>query len=408
MLWSFALAIGSQLHFFGMFVLITVSVVLILLRGKLWKLGNIKSAFSKNNFKKLSVFAGTFILIFTLIYAPVIVSDAMRNGENTKNFFRALSAKPEDKPLLDKIAKNASENVKYYCLITTSFCNEGKTKDNPFPASLTVIFMLGGIILAARAWRKENDPAKKDFLLLLLIWIGIFFILTIPVSFQLRPRFFILVFAVPFILAGVIFDYFREKQPEKAIYLISALALAILGSNAYGTWDWFREQKSSQSGDVEINRTLILKVKDGVTLGQLQGVVDYMYEHRKNNSTIYYFVKPEHVSPIKYLFYNKHDPSLKYFTLKINKDPNAQYFAVLPSHLGTEPIREKYGDDFSVISSRPFGQIAVYEIDFPNRAVSETFRFNKERKPTDRIFWKDVFGIDNEKKGDIVEIDDYE
>lgn len=401
-LWALGISIGSQLHFFALSTLSATSVLLIFFRGRFWKLENIKSFFKTERSKYFIFHALIFLGIVTLIYSPVIASDIIKNGENSKNFLKALTAKPKDKPLTDKILRNIQENVDHYCLITTSFCGEGKFKDHPLPTILTIIFLVVGLIFSVQALKSEKDKKRRDFLLLLLLWFGVFFILTIPVSYQLRPRFFILVFAVPFIFAGIIFNFFLRRFPDKFIFLIFFLTIAIFGSNLYGTLNWFREQKDSQKKDVEINYTLILKNKDGVTLGQLERVVDFMYEKINKNNELYFYVKPEHVSPIKYLLAQKKDPNLTYSPLSLNENPNAQYFAVIPSHSDAKAtLEKKYKVPVEIKSEEECGQVSVYEIDFPKRLVSVDFRYNKSYSSTDRLFWRDVFrsqGADIEKE----------
>jgi hypothetical protein len=337
----------------------------------------------------------------------VIVSDVMKGGENSQKFIQALSSKAKDKSPEEKLTKNFSENIKYYCLITTSFCGEGEpfnSTKNAIPSIFTIILISFGLILAGRALKKETDPARKNFLVLLFFWMGIFFIFTFPVSFQLRPRFFILVFAVPFILSGILFDFFRKKWPSIFQSLVLSFAAAILISNIYGTTNWFYEMQESEKRDVEVNRTLILKNQDGVTLSQLEKAADFIYDQRKNGRTIYFYVKPEHVSPLKYILSEKNDSELNYQTLSLNEDPLAQYFAIIPSHLDPKKnLEEKYEVPVDILSKKECGQINVYEIDFPQRQTSREFRFNKKYSKTDRLFWKDAFGI---KKDSIEEIEE--
>lgn len=392
-IFALGLAIGSQLHFFGFFVLTTISAILILFSNSLWKISKIKKIVQKKSLRSIFFHSLIFLVVFFAIYSPVIVSDVLTKGDNTKKFIQALSSKPTDKSPIEKLSKNFSENTKYYCLITTSFCGEGKPfKDNAFPATLSLIIILSGLFLAGRALRKEKDLGRRNFLALLFIWIGVFFIFTFPVSFQLRPRFFILVFAVPFLLSGIIFDFLREKWPKKSNILISIFFIAILASNTYGITKWFQEMKNSGIKDVEIDYTLILKTKDGVTLSQLEKAANFIYEQREEGQTIYFYVKAEHTSPIKYLLSQKNDSDLEYKSLSLNGDPKAQYFAIIPSHSNPkEKLEKKYKVPVEIISESQCGQINVYEITFPEREVSPEFKPSNKSSKSTRLFWSDVF-----------------
>jgi len=396
-LWALALAIGSQLHFFGFFVLVGVSGLFILIRSEFWKKERRTALLSLDFLKKFAIRALVFVAVFSFIYTPVIISDVMKKGENAQNFVQALSSKPSDKPFFNKVGNNFIENTKYYCLITTSFCNVGKLEDSRIPAGFTIALFVCAFFLAIRAMRKEHAGTRRDFLTLLFIWIVVFFILTIPVSFQLRPRFFILVFAVPFILIGLIFDFFQEKFPSKAMYLTVGLFAIVFGANVTGTLAWFGEQKNSQIKDTDIERTLILKNKDGVTRGQLQAVADYMYAQRKGKNTIYYYVKSEHLQPIRYLLNQKNDQTLKFATFSStpNTDPDAQFFIIIPSHKDLFSMQDEFGIKFEKVSMEDAGQINAYEIFFPNRITSLDFKERASDGSNDRLFWKDVFGVRN-------------
>ncbi len=212
-------------------------------------------------------------------------------------------------------------------------------------------------------------------------------------------RFFIVVFALPFICLGLLFEYLEEKiNKQWAIAIALLLTAGIIAWNTHGTYAWFKEQAKSQKSAFIVKRTLILKAKDGVTLGQLQGVTDWMYARHQVGSTLYYYVKPEHVRPLEFLLTNKRDKKMNFATLKLNDDPNAQFFAVTPTKNGLDPVTKKFGNDIEIVASQKFGQITVYEINFPKRVVSSSFKLKKSGGGEDRVFWKDVFTFHTSNK----------
>lgn len=392
-LWILGIVIGSQLHFFGFFGLVGISGLFTLLKMEVWKKEKLLSYFSKKSIIKFSKYAAVGVFIFAVLYAPVIISDIKENGQNAKKFITALGSKAEKKPITEKIGKSFSENINYYCLITTSQCYGEDNNKEIFGKIFTAMVLIAGLFLAFRGFRKEKNVSRKDFLLLLLVWIGVYFVLTIPLSFQLRPRFFIVVFAVPFILLGLIYEYLSEKIGyKKAVQTALFISALVIGWNAYGTYAWFSEQENSQRETTPIRRSLILKAKDGVLLWHLQSVADWVYAHHEKGKTLYYYVKPEHVRPMDYLLYKKRDASLIYETMKINEDPNAEYFAITPTKNGLEPVTKKFGENITLIEQEKFGQLMVSKIAVNDRSVSANFRFNRPRTKTDRLFWKDVFG----------------
>lgn len=402
-LWATGITIGSQLHFFGFFSLLGISGLLILFHLNIWKKGIIRSFFQKQALKQLVLFSLIGLSVFFVLYSPVIISDVMKGGQNTHNFFEALTTKADKKPLIEKIQKDVDENLRYYCLLTTSSCYTNDPKKNALPISATALVMTLGLILVVYRLRTVENKQSRDFLMLTLLWFGVFSILTIPVAFQLRPRFYIVVFAVPFIFLGFLYEFLEECFGRKALFATALITMAVLAINMRGTALWFGEQASAQVRTTEINRTLILKNQDGVTLGQLQGVTDWIYARHTKGDTLYYYVKPEHVRPIEFLLYSKHEPNFNFMTLKITAEPNAQYFAVTPAKNGIAPVTKKFGKDLVILEQQQFGQLMVYEIDFPLRQVFDNYRFSKRDGSTDRIFWGDVFDI--KKSEDAVTID---
>ena len=200
-LWAIGMIIGSQLHFFGFFSLLGISGLLIIFHFKIWKKENIIEYVKKDALKRLAKYAGIVAIIFAIFYTPVIISEVYKNGRDTKNFIEALSSKQDNKPLQQKIIKSAKKNLEYYCLITTSQCYEIHTASLNIKEEgaivITVLILLAGLILVIRKLRQKIITVmQKDFLIMLIMWVGVFSVLTIPVSFQLRPRFFIVGFCL--------------------------------------------------------------------------------------------------------------------------------------------------------------------------------------------------------------------
>lgn len=390
--WATGLAIGSQLHFFGFFSLIGTSGLMLLFHYRAWETASWRRLLRKGTWRELSLSVGIVLVVFGVFYSPVVISDVMRHGENTHNFFEALGAKPSKQAFTDKVVKDVTETLHYYCLLTTSRCTTDDIGGEKVAVSLVGALLAFGLYLSLRGIRSARSTLEKDFLALLVVWAGVFFILSIPLAYQLRPRFFIVVFAIPFLFLGLSYRYVEDRFGKRLLWAPFAVTALVLLSNFNGTYKWFREQALSQSQSVDVRRTLILKAKDGVTLGQLRGAADFIYEKHRPGNTVYFYVKPEHINPIRYMLFLKNDPALVYTPMKINDDPHAEYFAIVPSDSGTEKLTKKFGDIFTILSSRQYGQITVYQVDVKNRDISFEFRFNKKNGKSDRLFWEDVLG----------------
>ena len=403
-LWAIGLAVGSQLHFVGFFSLVGVSALMFFWHYRLWNLSRLKNIFQKQVVGKITAYAGLAILAFLVFYTPVIISDSMKNWENSKNFVEALSSKPSDNTLAEKFLKNVSQETRYYTLLTTSYIyrpDKVKLKES-LPIFFTVLIFLGGIYLAIKKVIGLKDERKRNFLMIVLLWFLVYFILCIPLAYSIRPRFFIFTFAVPFLFAGLIAEYLEESKHEYKSLAAGILGACILFGNIWGTSLWFREQALSQKEHLKIDRTLILKNKDGVTLGQMERAAEFILARLEEGDRLYFYVKPEHVRPMKYIFFQK-NPGLSVEQLKINSDPRAKFFAIVPSDYESQDVSKKVERDFTLLSKEKFGQIAVWEIDFSDRLISPDFLLEDPAvlgsENNRRIFWRDVFEGDGKDEG---------
>jgi Dolichyl-phosphate-mannose-protein mannosyltransferase len=401
--WAFSLAIASQLHFFAFFTLVGVSVLFFFFRLKLWKLKTLGQRARQLVSKNVLKYIGVVMLIFLIIYTPVIISDAKTSGSNTKNFFLALKSKPKEKTFSEKFVRNFREQAKGYFLITTSFDHRKGKKADPIPVTAGLALIFSGIILAIYGIKKTKSQNKKDFLILLIIWMGVFLVVCHSVSYQLRPRYFVPIFPIPFIILCLWFDLIKAKTKKYSLVIILASTLFFLILNIYGISKWFEEQKLSQIKSVPIDKTLILKRQDGVTLGQLERIVDYMTKN-KGNETIVYNAKSEYTLPIEYLALQQKETVELVKSSKdlIDKDV---FFSVTSVRGGENSISEKISGYSDIISSKQFGQLMIYTLKVDQQKISQVKEAeaailaetnqeevdNPNSGKTPRLFWEDVF-----------------
>ncbi len=407
-LFAIGLGIGAQLHYFGMMSLLGTTGIFLAWHFELWKRENFRKIFARSVRVSIVKYAGVAGAILLILSAPIILNDILRQGENTRNFFETMTKKQDAKPLPERIGKAWEENGRYFCLITTARCVTESEKKNRVPVLATFAFLIAGFFVAFLRFRALRNGMKKDFLRLLFVWGGVFFVLSIPVAFQLRPRFFLVILPIPFLLFGMVFEYIREKWARAGLVVGSALFAILFGWNVKGMTEWFGEQAASQKSDTPVSRTIILKNKDGVTLGQLRRAAEYMYFRTKKGERSYFYVKPEHVAPLEYLLEQKQktDSDFAFRNMQtVPVDPLARFFAVVPvEQTELQSVIDKFDESFSILDFENVGQIAVAEISFTNRTIDSDFRFKeddtkreneawipaKERK-NDRMFWGDVF-----------------
>lgn len=406
-LWALGFVIGAQLHFFGMMSLVGATGLFLVWRFELWKRENIWKVFARPARVSIAKYAGVAGVIFLVLSAPIIANDIFREGENTRNFFEAMTKKQDAKPLSERIGKAWEENGRYWCLITTAECVTESEKKNRIPLALTAAFLMAGFFVAILRLRAFQEGIKRDFLRLLFVWTGVFVVLSVPVAFQLRPRFFLVVLPIPFLLFGIVFEYMREKWARAGYVAGAILFIGIFSLNVNGVIEWFGEQAASQKNNAPVSRTIILKSKDGVTLGQLERAAEYMYSRTEKGERVYFYVKPEHVAPLEYLFEQKQksDSGFAFRNMQtVPTDPLARFFAVVPSEqTELQSFLDKFDQSFTLLDFQVVGQIAVAEVSFANRTIDQEFRFENTMKPdgdvwisaekrkSDRMFWGDVF-----------------
>ena len=235
------------------------------------------------------------ILIVIFFYFPVIVNDIKTGGKNLDEFSRAFTKKSDDKDnhnLVEKVAKDVTENALYYWIIISG----AQTGDLPnleirgFPdikcaqycrdhleegLLALLIFIAGGSLLVYKVGRQiKIRDAKQDFLVLNLILAGTSFIIFIPLAFDLSARFFLIIMPLPFLFVGILLDLIPKRY--KLIYW-SLIGMLIL-SNLYFTQRFFIELKNTKNTAYELPRDRILKQKTRITLEQERAIINAIEE----------------------------------------------------------------------------------------------------------------------------------
>lgn len=389
-------SMASQFHFYAFFALVGISGIFFLYHFDLFRIKklekSLKKVFSKNNLLTFSL----VLVVILLTYTPMIVSEVKTNGSNSKNFLGAFSEKSrEDKTFNEKLVRNFREQAKAYFLITTSFEHRSGKKSDPIPVVFGLFSMALGIHLSIYFYRKEKNRAKKNFLFLIPIWISLFFLLTISTSYGLRPRYFVPIFPIPFIIIGLFLVWLDKKFPKQAMLLTGLIVSAILLLNLYGTKQWFTEMKLSQIESVETDRTLILKKDDGITLGQFQRAVAYIIKSSEGNHVLLW-TKAEYKQPLKYLL-EQARPGVNWDFVAKEKELYGQenVFAVNTVKGGYNSVSKKVKEHTKINTEKQFGQIIVFELKIDSTNIPEP-EPKKETVvdgsgKTERLFWKDVF-----------------
>ncbi|MDI6778183.1 MAG: glycosyltransferase family 39 protein [Patescibacteria group bacterium] len=370
---GFSFAVSTQLHFLSFLTLPVITAVFIAL--------NRKEARKALNWKYILI----FLAIVALVYLPVILNEIASKGESTNEFLKAL----KEKPSAHSFSKNVKRDFRYwgqnwFLILTSWISQKGGTKG-------ALLAWLGAIVpallLGFKFFRREENPARKKFLLISLLWFVIYFLAYIPIAYQIRPRFFLPLLELPFIFIGYLVIFFwSKKQKFWKICVVAALLIVFFG-NLIGTLFWFKEIRAAQNGPIRPWRTIILKAKDGIVLSQLEKAAEFAKKDC-GKPLVYYSTSPEYKSPFRYIFsYQKTEAAP---ILDFKKEKEGCFYAFGLTRSKKRKIDSKIAKKFDIVFQEKIGALSAYKLQ-PKEEFAENIEFSGEKEEkSKRIFWKDL------------------
>jgi len=369
-------AVSTQLHFLSFLTLPVITAIF------LWK--NRKDAGKFLDWKKVVI----FVFVVLLFYLPVFLNEVISKGENTREFISAL----KEKPSAHSFWQNVKRDIRYFgqnwFLILTSWISRKTGIKGAIVSWLGAI--LPALFFGFKFYRREENSGRKNFILVSLLWFLVYFLAYIPIAYQIRPRFFLPLLALPFIFVGYLAVFFWEKRRIFwKICVVLALSIMFFG-NLTGTYFWFKEIRSSQKRVVYPKRTIILKAQDGIVLWHLEKASEYI-KRDCDKPLIFISASSEYKSPAKYVLALANLNAVSIKNYDGGQDGCFYAFGLTRSKNFSLKNKEK----FDILSQNKFGALTVYKIN-PKEDAGAFFAGEKEEK-SKRIFWKDIFGISLEK-----------
>jgi len=363
---------------------------------------------------------GAFALAFVL-YLPMGLNEIKAGGTNTEQFFDAITKKSSksDHTIIEKAMRNVSEHALYGLVITTGF--EGGT----FPALVvqngklqslclekcdrgkwygvaSVMVMFAGIATLLYFWWRERDQVKKDFLLLSGIWLGVTFVLFLPLSYSMAPRFFLLSGVLFFVLIGFLLSLVIQTVSNKKIatLLCGGIIAVLVYSNLSFLMQRFSELSRAGVEAVASAPDRILKEPIRVTLEQQERIVDMLELRSKETGfPVYMFSIIHHRRALKYLMEKRGIENDVLGFSGIYRQ--GVYYIVLRSQANIEKTLEKYKADYTIGTRTPFGTLLVIELHpKPESVMGERQDFSLEENSVStappRFTWREFFESDAE------------
>lgn len=354
--------------------------------------------------------------IVTFLYLPMILNETKAGFTNTKEFFGAITEKQEksDHNILEKGVRDFTEYALASVVVTTGFegadfpniiiqpneigsvcrdrCDEGKW----YGMAGAFVLILGLLAFVYQAW-KAGHQSRRDFYVLALIWFGVSYLIFLPFSYDVAPRFYLLTAPIFFFAVGAIFATLNTLIGKKnAQTLFWIMVISLFTSNLYFTYHRFDELKRAKTEGVESAPDRILKEQIRVTLEQQQAIVNFFKEQQQETGyPIYMHSDPQYRRALKYLM-EKEGIQNDILSLS-NVYKQGKYFLVLRQRGDYEPSVRKYRENYEVGEYRQFGTLTVIEFTPKADTITEERQvFGEAEKDTTsaaapRYTWREFF-----------------
>jgi len=117
---------------------------------------------------------------------------------------------------------------------TGNIVNSFFQKNKPFKLDAillilcSLIFTLGGYGLLVYFWKQETNTQRKDFLMLICAYATVTFLVMVPIIDQASIRYYIVLFFLPFVFAGLWLEFLWKKNQGKLKYISLGIATFLI------------------------------------------------------------------------------------------------------------------------------------------------------------------------------------
>lgn len=287
-LWSaalgVALGIGVQLHT-TFFVIMPVVTVII---------------FAYLFYRRVPGTGRNLVMVIALgllLNASQFVSEFDSGGRNAKSFFSGFQ-KNKDSHILrniaDIVACQAQANSYYISSINSvpmeksdnASCSEILNRPRGdehsragyyYGIAWSIIFSLVGYFLLIKRFWQEQDEKKKNFLGLILLLNAVSFIILVPIAGMMITTYFVVLFIVPFILCGLMFEALENRFGAigRNAVLLGLTMLIILGLSR----DWTEAKKNMAGLNNDAKHSTLL---------QVERIARYIIDRSEINEKVYF------------------------------------------------------------------------------------------------------------------------
>lgn len=363
-------------------------------------------------------------LLVVVLYIPPIINDIKTGGDNISQLLEVAQEKAEkdDHNVLEKIVKNYMEHsVGSFIMVSgleqietpriyirkdrlDMICDDD-CKENIHMGLIAVIFFSIGLLLAARFFFREKDKEKKNFLVLLFLWIIIVFGAYTPLAYRISPRFFLAIAPIPFIFLGFAMKAWNRQNWQRLVMYL--LIFLLVGINLVAIRQRFWQLSHAHSEAFYIPPDRILKEKTRVTLLQQNMIIEEILKiYKKNKFPIYINSDPQYRRSFLYHLEQKNILRDDFRNASNNKKiyEEGNYFLIYKKLADNTKEMDAYQKDFEIIYQKQFGTLVLYQLKPKSEAITDVrqeFNFSGKTESAPgvpvRYKWEQIF---NESSGD--------
>ena len=375
---TLAITIASQIHFNTFFTIPTITVLFLLYKRP------------KFHWKTWVIAIG----IVLAIYSPMVLSDISTKGENI-GFFTKKMSKTNESPLslLANFPKKFMTDLNYtasgYFLIDSGIdhINGKRVRDYglqnnehlPWRIFAILLFLTQCSILLWNIWR-EKISDRKDFLILLFLWIGIpfvYFYSLISSSFQIFPRFFLPFAPIGIILLGLLLEKILPEKNLMRRITLSILMLTFILPNLSRIQTHFSSLDNPKKNTSVIETDDIFPNNNRLTLEEQVAITDYLLEKQSQNGYPIYFDAIHEYEPVFWYHLSKRGVPYSNHVNEHHLYVEGNYFHIQYS---THGIGRKLRESFSIFDKKNFGILTVYTLRPKQQNITSLRQLPEEKK----------------------------
>ena len=361
------------------------------------------------------------LIVVGVLYLPMFLNETETGFANAKAFVEAVTKKSSknDYSILEKGLRGFSEHALYGLVATTGFegatfpkivigteegeaigwaCDDRCDRGKWYGVAAVLAFGSGLLMLGWSLFR-ETQRRRSDFLLLTSLWIGVTFVLFLPLAYDMVPRFFLISGPVFFILIGLLLSGLTVLTESRikavGLFMVGSILIFLIASNLLSLGERFRELSLAGTEAVDSPPDRILKERIRVTLSQQNAIVDFLEKRSQETGyPVYMWSEPQYRRALKYLMEKR---GIENAVLGFDGIyEQGVYYMILRTQSDLEDAMKKYHVNYERGLTIPFGTLVAIEL-LPRPESVRGIRqdFSKE-KPNDsqglpRYTWREFF-----------------